>query len=58
MLTRTYSVSARLSHNPQRNFTELVTDIDGNISKQRVLVNQESVTLYTKVTTNHSSESS
>ena len=41
-------MNARLSHNPQRNFTELVTDIDGDISKQRVVVTEHSVTLYTK----------
>jgi len=44
----TYSVNAKLCHNPQRNFTELVTDIDGDISKQRVVVDGDSITLYTK----------
>ena len=39
---------AKLSHNPQRNFTELVADIDGAVSKQRVLAGPDSVTLYTK----------
>ena len=39
---------AKLSHNPQRNFTELVADIDGSVSKQRVLAGPDSVTLYTK----------
>ena len=37
-----------MSHNPQRNFTELVADIDGTISKQRVKVDSDTVTLYTK----------
>ena len=41
-------MTAKLCHNPQRNFTELVTDIDGDISKQRVLVTEHAVTLYTK----------
>ena len=45
---RSYSVNAKLSHNPQRNFTELVTDIDGDISKQRILVTEQAVILYTK----------
>ena len=45
---RSYSVNAKLCHNPQRNFTELVTDIDGDISKQRILVTEQAVTLYTK----------
>ena len=45
---RTYSVNAKLCYNPQRNFTELVTDIDGDISKQRILVTEQAVTLYTK----------
>ena len=45
---RTFSVHAKLSHNPQRNFTELVADIDGAVSKQRVLAGPDSVTLYTK----------
>ena len=45
---RTYSVNAKLSYNPQRNFTELVTDIDGDISKQRILVTEQAVILYTK----------
>ena len=45
---RTFSVHAKLSHNPQRNFTELVADIDGAMSKQRVLAGPDSVTLYTK----------
>ena len=41
-------MNAKLCHNPQRNFTELVTDIDGDISKQRVVVDGDSITLYTK----------
>ena len=41
-------MNAKLCHNPQRNFTELVTDIDGDISRQRVVVTEHSVTLYTK----------
>jgi len=45
---KNYSVNAKLSQNPQRNFTELVADIDGTISKQRVKVDSQSVTLYTK----------
>ena len=45
---RTYSVNAKLCHNPHRNFTELVTDIDGDISKQRILVTEQAVILYTK----------
>jgi len=45
---KTFSVHAKLSHNPQRNFTELVADIDGAVSKQRVLAGPDSVTLYTK----------
>ena len=48
MPLRTFSVHAKLSHNPQRNFTELVADIDGAVSKQRVLAGPDSVTLYTK----------
>ena len=45
---RAYSVNAKLCYNPQRNFTELVTDIDGDISKQRILVTEQAVILYTK----------
>jgi len=45
---KNYSVNAKLTQNPQRNFTELVTDIDGDISKQRVVVNSDTVTLFTK----------
>ena len=41
-------MNAKLCHNPQRNFTELVTDIDGEISKQRVVVGGDCITLYTK----------
>ena len=41
-------MNAKLTQNPQRNFTELVTDIDGDISKQRVVVNSDTVTLFTK----------
>merc|ERR1711973_665375 len=37
-----------MGQNHQRNFTELVTDIDGDISKQRVVVNADTVTLFTK----------
>jgi len=45
---KNYSVNAKLTQNHQRNFTELVTDIDGDISKQRVVVNSDTVTLFTK----------
>merc|ERR1711973_593209 len=45
---KNYSVNAKLTQNHQRNFTELVTDIDGDISKQRVVVNADTVTLFTK----------
>merc|ERR550539_2144504 len=45
---KTHSVNAKLSYNPQRNFTELVTDIDEDISKQRILVTEQAVILYTK----------
>merc|ERR1712179_472980 len=43
-----YSVSGKLSTNTDMNYTELVTDIDGSISKQRVLVTGDNLALYTK----------
>merc|ERR1712013_514470 len=43
-----YSVSGKLSTNSDMNYTELVTDIDGSISKQRVLVSGDNLALYTK----------
>jgi len=45
---QTYSVTGKLTTNVDLNFTELVTDIDGSISKQRVLVVGDNLNLYTK----------
>jgi len=44
----TYQVSGKLSHNNHLNFTELVSDIDGEISKQRLMSESQSLTLFTK----------
>jgi 3-methylcrotonyl-CoA carboxylase alpha subunit len=43
-----YNVSGKLVPKPETNHTELVCDIQGNISKQRILVNKTGVTLYTR----------
>jgi len=45
---QTHAVAGKLVTNFDLNFTELVTDIDGSISKQRVLLNGDNLTLYTK----------
>eukprot|EP00090_Calanus_glacialis_P037295 TRINITY_DN6407_c0_g1_i1.p1 TRINITY_DN6407_c0_g1~~TRINITY_DN6407_c0_g1_i1.p1 ORF type:complete len:700 (+),score=246.56 TRINITY_DN6407_c0_g1_i1:52-2151(+) len=45
---QTHTVAGKLVTNSDLNFTELVTDIDGSISKQRVLVNGDNLTLFTK----------
>merc|ERR1719436_2230851 len=43
---RSYSVTGRLHHNKEHNYTELVCDIDGNITKQRVLRTGDTLTVY------------
>ena len=45
---RSYRVAGRLVSREDRNCTEIVTEIDGNISKQRVLLAADSITLFTK----------
>jgi len=45
---KTYAVSGKLNTNPDMNYTELVTDINGSISKQRVLVAGDNLSLFTK----------
>jgi len=45
---QTFTVSGKLTTNTDLNFTELVTDVDGSISKQRLLVHGDKLTLYTK----------
>jgi len=45
---QTFAVSGKLTTNTDLNFTELVTDVDGSISKQRLLVHGDNLTLYTK----------
>jgi len=45
---KTVSVSGKLTTNTLMNFTELVTDIDGSISKQRVLISGDNISLFTK----------
>lgn len=45
---QTYKVTGKLVHNKELNFTELVCDIDGVVSKQRVNWDLDSLTLFTK----------
>ena len=40
-------VSGRLAARPGTNHTDLVCDVDGTVSRQRVLVTNDAVTLYT-----------
>jgi len=43
-----YNVSGKLVPKPETNHTEIVCDIGGSISKQRVRVTKEGLTLFTK----------
>merc|ERR1719370_893976 len=43
-----HTVTGKLIHNKELNFTELICDIDGSISKQRVLVAGDDLTLFTR----------
>jgi 3-methylcrotonyl-CoA carboxylase alpha subunit len=43
-----HAVNGKLVARPETNHTELVCDLDGAISRQRVLVTNEAVTVYTK----------
>jgi len=43
-----YGVSGKMTTNSQLNSTELVTDIDGTISKQRLHIDGDSLVLFTK----------
>jgi len=43
---QSYSVTGRLVDNKEHNYTELVCDIDGNITKQRVLRAGDTLTMY------------
>jgi hypothetical protein len=43
-----HQVTGRLNPRPETNHTELVCEVDGHISKQRVLVTPAGVTLYTR----------
>jgi len=45
---KSYSVSGRLVSREETNHTELLCDIQGNINKQRILVNKEGITLFTR----------
>jgi len=45
---KTYAVGGKLTTNTELNYTELVTDLDGSISKQRVLVSGDTLSLYTR----------
>jgi len=45
---QTFTVGGKLKKNDDLNFTELVTDIDGTITKQRVLIDEGNLTLFTK----------
>jgi len=44
----THLVTGRLHHSRETNSTELVCDIDGAISRQRILLTDSSLTLYTR----------
>jgi len=43
-----YEVSGRINPKPETNHTEIVCDIQGSISKQRVLITKEGLTLFTR----------
>ena len=42
-----YRATGSIAFHPEDNFTELTCNIDGNVSKQRVLVRGPSVRLFT-----------
>jgi len=45
---KTYAVGGKLNTSTELNYTELVTDVDGAISKQRVRVSGDTLSLYTR----------
>ena len=45
---KTFKVGGRLLPSPETNSTELVCDVDGTISRQRVRITKEGITLYTR----------
>ena len=45
---KAYRVGGKLVPSPETNSTELVCDVDGTITRQRVRITKEGITLYTR----------